>query len=266
MNDRDKKCRKQFQKISNKVGKMLNEHQLVEAGDSVLVGLSGGKDSMILLEALADRRRHLPFDFRLFAVHVSATGIGYEMDTSYLQEFCTGLDVPLYLEEIEVDLTADPKKAPCFVCSWHRRKRIFELSKELACNKVALGHHKDDAIQTLLMNLIYHGSISSLPQKLSMFGGRIHLIRPLLFIPEKELTHYATLRSFQKQEKSCPYDDKTRRESIKEIIRQFDHLNKDARRNIFLAMDNIYEEYLPNIKDSQRTGRDITDREGSHAE
>ena len=112
MNDQEKKCRKQFEKISRKVGKMLNEHQLVEAGDRVLVGLSGGKDSMILLEALADRRRHLPFDFQLFAVHVSATNIGYEMDTSYLKSFCSALDVPLYLEEIEVDLTVDPKKHP----------------------------------------------------------------------------------------------------------------------------------------------------------
>jgi tRNA 2-thiocytidine biosynthesis protein TtcA len=252
MNDQDRRRRKQFDKISKKVGKMLNEHQLIAAGDRVLVGLSGGKDSMILLEALADRRKHLPFDFQLFAVHVSATNIGYEMDTVYLQEFCAELNIPLHLEEIEVDLTVDPKKSPCFICSWNRRKRIFELSKELDCNKVALGHHKDDAIQTVLLNMIFHGSYSSLPQKLSMFEGRIRLIRPLLFIPEKELTYYATLRSFKKQEKSCPYDDATRRESIKEIIRQLDRLNRNARRNIFNAMDNIYEDYLPDIKKDKK--------------
>jgi tRNA 2-thiocytidine biosynthesis protein TtcA len=265
MNDRLRKSQKQFEKISKKVGKMLIEHQLVEAGDRVLVGLSGGKDSMILLEALADRRRRLPFDFKLFAVHVSASNIGYEMDTGYLEEFCAELDIPLYLEEIEVDLTIDPKKAPCFICSWNRRKRIFELSKELDCNKVALGHHKDDAIQTLLMNMIYHGSISSLPQKLSMFNGRIRLIRPLLFIPEKELTYYATLRSFSQQEKSCPFDNKTKRESIKELIRQLDRLNRNARRNIFQSMDNIYEEYLPQLTKKERTIPEETDLdENSH--
>ena len=253
MVDRERKCRKQFEKISKKAGKMLNEHRLVEEGDRILVGLSGGKDSMILLEAMADRRRHLPLDFQLFAVHVSATNIGYEMDTDYLKEFCSELGIPLYLEDIEVDLTVDPKKAPCFVCSWNRRKRIFELSKELNCNKVALGHHKDDAIQTLLMNMIYHGSISSLPQKLSMFEGRIQLIRPLLFIPEKELTYYATLRSFKQQEKTCPYDDATKRVAIKELIRQMDRLNRDARRNLFQAMDNIYEEYLPDLKNNSQT-------------
>jgi tRNA(Ile)-lysidine synthase TilS/MesJ len=256
MNDQERKCKKQFEKISRKVGKALNEHQLIGAGDRVLVGLSGGKDSMILLESLADRKRHLPFDFQIFAVHVSATNIGYKMDTAYLEEFCAELNIPLYLEDIEVDLTVDPKKTPCFICSWNRRKRIFELSKELDCNKVALGHHKDDAIQTVLMNMIYHGSISSLPQKLSMFDGRIRLIRPLLFIPEKELTYYATLRTFKKQEKSCPYDDTTKRESIKQLIRQMDSLNRNARRNIFQAMDNIYEEYLPFIKNKKKNNRE----------
>ena len=245
MSEPEKKRKKQFEKISRKVGHDLQEYTLIEEGDRVLVGLSGGKDSMILLEALADRKRHLPFDFRLFAVHVSARGIGYEMDTAYLQQFCEGLEVPLYLEEIEVDPSKDPKKTPCFICSWSRRKRIFEMTKKLDCNKVALGHHKDDAIQTVLLNMIYHGSISSLPEKLSMFNGRIRLIRPLLHIPEKELSYYAGMRTFRKQEKSCPYEGSTKREEIRDLIRKMDRLNRNARRNIFNAMDNICAEYLP---------------------
>jgi tRNA(Ile)-lysidine synthase TilS/MesJ len=245
MDDSVRLRKKQFEKICRKVGRTLQEYNMIEEGDRVLVGLSGGKDSMILLEALANRKKHLPFEFELFAVHVSAVNIGYEMDTDYLEDFCREIDVPLYLEEIEVDLSVDPKKSPCFICSWNRRKRIFELSKELDCQKVALGHHKDDAIQTVLMNMIYHGSISSLPQDLSMFDGRIRLIRPMLFIPEKELTYYANMRTFRKQEKSCPYEGTTKRDEIRELIRELDKLSKDARRNIFNAMDNIYEEYLP---------------------
>ena len=125
MEDRAKQCRKQFDKISKKVGKAIFDYQLIQKGDRVLVGLSGGKDSMILLEALADRRKHFPFDFDIYAIHVSASNIGYKMDTAYLEDFCRDLGVPLHLEEIEVDLTLDPKKSPCFVCSWHRRKSIF---------------------------------------------------------------------------------------------------------------------------------------------
>ena len=177
MSEQERFRKKQFEKICRKVGRAVLEYSMIEAGDRVLVGLSGGKDSMILLEALADRKKHFPFDFEIFAVHVTAKGVGYEMDTAYLEQFCKGLDVELHLEEIEVDLSADSKKAPCFICSWNRRKRIFELSKELKCGKVALGHHKDDAIQTVLMNMIYHGSISSMPYTLSIFDGERDSIR-----------------------------------------------------------------------------------------
>ena len=245
MSEQEKKRKKQFEKLSRKVGKTLQEYKMIEAGDRVLVGISGGKDSMILLETLADRRKHLPFDFELFAIHVSAAGIGYKMDTTYLQKFCEGLNIPLFLEEIEVDLSIDPKKSPCFICSWNRRKRIFEKTRELDINKVALGHHKDDAIQTVLLNMIFHGSISSLPQVLSMFDGRIMLIRPLLQIPEEELTYYATLREFKKQEKSCPFEGTTKRGEINKLVQQLDKLYPNASRNIFSAMDNINSEYLP---------------------
>ncbi len=100
------------------------------------------------------------------------------------------------------------------------RKKIFEKTRELDINKVALGHHKDDAIQTVLLNMIFHGSISSLPQVLSMFDGRILLVRPLLQIPEEELTYYASLREFKKQEKSCPFEGTTKRGEIEGLVRQ----------------------------------------------
>lgn len=245
MSEQERSGKKEFEKICRKVGRALQEYNMIEADDRVLVGLSGGKDSMILLEALANRKKHLPFNFEIIAVHVMARGIGYNMDTDYLEQFCRELEVELHLEEIEVDLDKDSKKSPCFICSWNRRKRIFELSEELGCRKVALGHHKDDAIQTVLLNMIYHGSISSLPQNLSMFDGRIRLIRPLLFIPEFELSSYAGKRKFRKLEKSCPYEGTTKRDDIRELVKQIDKLYPDARRNIFNAMDNIYDEYLP---------------------
>jgi tRNA 2-thiocytidine biosynthesis protein TtcA len=245
MSEQEQKRKKLFLKLSRKVGKTLQEYKMIEADDRVLLGLSGGKDSMALLETLVDRRKHLPFNFELYAVHVTAKGVGYEMNTTYLQEFCDDLKVPLHLEDIEVDLTVDSKKAPCFVCSWHRRKRLFEMTRELNCNRLALGHHKDDAIQTVLMNMIYHGSFSSIPQDLTMFEGRIRLIRPLLFIPEIELIEYANYRNFQKLEKSCLYQGTTKRQEMKDLIIHLEKFYPNARRNIFTAMGNIHEEYLP---------------------
>jgi len=239
---------KQFRKICNKVNRAIHEFDMLNESDRLLVGLSGGKDSMILLEALADVKKHLPYSFDLMAIHVAAINVGYVMDTDYLQKICDNLSVPLYLEEIEVDLSVEPDKSPCFICSWNRRKKIFEKSRELDCNKLALGHHKDDALETMLLNMIFHGSYSSLPQKLTMFEGRIELIRPLLMIPEKELSVYARLRSFQQQDKDCKYEDTTRRESVRDLIKTIDKMNKDGRKNMFRAMNNMYPEYLPRFR------------------
>jgi tRNA(Ile)-lysidine synthetase-like protein len=248
MSEINEPIRKLFEKLSRKVGKTIFDYNLIENKDRVLVGLSGGKDSMILLETLADRKKHLPVSFDLFAIHVMATNVGYTTDTDYLVDFCKELNVTLFLEKISVDFERKPEKPACFICSWERRKKIFEKSKELNCNKIALGHHNDDAIETMLMNMIYHGSYSSLPQKFEMFEGRVSLIRPLLMIPEKDLIFYAALRNFKAHEKSCPYEDVTRRNDMRNLLEFIEKLNKDARKNLFRAMDKIHWNYLPKKK------------------
>jgi tRNA(Ile)-lysidine synthase TilS/MesJ len=218
---------------------------MIAEGDHVLVGLSGGKDSMILLEALAERKRALPFEFTLSAAHIEAAGIGYQIDREKLSAFCDRLDIPLIYRIIEPDLEKDSSKSTCFICSWHRRKELFKLTKELNCNKLALGHHRNDAIETLLMNMIYHGSISSLPYSLKMFEGRIHLIRPLMDLDERMLEEYAGLNDLVKVEKSCPYEDHSQRENIAHLLKQVENLHGKGPFNIFKSMDKIFEEYLP---------------------
>jgi len=230
------------------MGTTMRDHSLISEGDQVLVGLSGGKDSMILLEALAERKSAVPFEFNLIAAHIEAAGIGYEIDIEGLASFCASLDVPLHRRTIEPDLKKDPSKTTCFICSWYRRKALFDLTRKLNCNKLALGHHRNDAIETLLMNMIYHGSISSLPYSLKMFEGRIHLIRPLMDLDERLLDEYAGLNGLVQIEKSCPHEDLTRRENIARLLRQIEDLNEKGPTNIFKSMDKIFEEYLP-LKD-----------------
>lgn len=236
---------KLFIKICRKLGTTLRDHRMVEEGDHILVGLSGGKDSMILLEALAERKRAMPFDFTLSAAHIEAKGIGYEIDREKLSTFCQKLDVPLHYHSIEPDLEKDPSKAACFICSWNRRKVLFELTRELECNKLALGHHRNDAIETLLLNMIYHGSISSLPYSLIMFEGRMKLIRPMMDLDERMLEEYADLNKLVKVEKSCPHENNTQRESIRKLIGNIEVLSGKGPYNIFSSMDKIFEEYLP---------------------
>ncbi len=237
---------KLFKKICRKIGTTMRDHSLISEGDHLLVGLSGGKDSMILPEALAERLRAVPFDYKLSAAHIEATGIGYEINRGKLQSFCDSLDIPLHYRTIEPDLVQDPSKTACFICSWNRRKELFTLTRELNCNKLALGHHRNDAIETLLMNMIYHGSISSLPYSLKMFEGRIQLIRPMMDLDERMLDEYAGLNNLVKVEKSCPHEDSTQRENIAQLLRQVENLHGIGPFNIFKSMDKIFEEYLPN--------------------
>ena len=223
---------KLFKKICRKIGTTMRDHQMILEGDHLLVGLSGGKDSMILLEALAERLRALPFEFTLTAAHVEAEGIGYEIDKERLTSFCETLGIPLLYRAIRPDLERDPSKTDCFICSWYRRKELFKLTKELGCNKLALGHHRKDALETLLMNMIYHGSISSLPYSLSLFEGRVQLIRPMMDLEESMLKDYARLNNLVHVEKSCPHEDRT-------------NLHGPGPYNMFKSMNKIVEEYLP---------------------
>jgi tRNA(Ile)-lysidine synthase TilS/MesJ len=236
---------KLFKKICRKMGTTMRDHSLIKEGDHLLVGLSGGKDSMILLEALAERLSAVPFNFSISAAHIEATGIGYETNKGKLSSFCDSLDIPLHYRSIEPDLEKDPSKNACFICSWHRRKVLFTLTKELNCNKLALGHHRNDAIETLLINMIFHGSISSLPYSLEMFDGRIQLIRPMMDLDERMLDEYAGLNDLVKVEKSCPHEDSTQRENIAQLLRQVEELHGKGPYNIFKSMDKIFEEYLP---------------------
>jgi tRNA(Ile)-lysidine synthase TilS/MesJ len=147
-------------------------YHLIEDDDRILVGLSGGKDSLLLLELLAKRAKIDHPRFSVEALHVRMENIHYETDTSYLQWFCEALNVRLHVkttsfeigtEAIKNSRDARRQKQHCFLCSWNRRKQIFNLAQELGCNKIALGHHQDDLIHTALMNLTFQGRFDTMP-------------------------------------------------------------------------------------------------------
>ena len=227
------------------MGATLLDHAMISDGDHVLVGLSGGKDSMILLESLVERRAVVPFEFQITAAQIEASGIGYKIDREKLSGFCDQLNVPLHYKIIEPDLEKDKSKSACFVCSWHRRKELFSMVEELNCNKLALGHHRNDAVETLLLNMIYHGSISSLPYSLEMFEGKVKLIRPLMDLNENMLEEYAALNNLVKVEKSCPHENSTQRQSIRQLLREIEELHGSGAYNMFKSMGKIHTDYLP---------------------
>lgn len=245
--------RKLLKKISRKVGVTLRDHGMLEAGDHILLGLSGGKDSMVMLEVMSERRNALPFSIQLTAAHIAVPGVGYKANATEMESLCRDLEVPFLLRETELDTAGEKKKDICFLCSWQRRKVLFDLSVELGANKLALGHHRYDALETLLMNMIYHGSISSLPYRLKMFDGRMELIRPLLNMDEHLLADYAAQRDYGAEGTKCEYEHGNQREEIRGLIDRIEEMHGRGAVNMFRAMDKIFEDYLPRGEKKART-------------
>ena len=175
---------------------------LIEEGDKILVGLSGGKDSMALLELLARRSRIYKPKFSVVAVHVVMTNIAYESDMDYLRTYAEGLGVPFVRYETSFDTSTDNRKSPCFLCSWNRRKALFTVAKKQGCNKIALGHHMDDILETLLMNMTFQGAFSTMPPRLVMRKFDMTIIRPMCLVHESELMEMAVFRGYRKQIKN----------------------------------------------------------------
>ncbi len=246
--EKQKATDKLLKKICRKTGEILRNHEMIESGDHLLIGLSGGKDSMIMAEVMAERRRALPFDFKITAAHIDISNIGYKSDKEELERFCKDLDMDFIYRTSEIVIDEESKKSVCFTCSWNRRKTLFNLAHELNCNKLALGHHRYDAIETLLMNMIYHGSMSSMPYTLSMFDGDILLIRPLLDMDEKLLKEYAEIRSYAFEKANCPYESGNKRDTVRNLIREIEQIHSTGAYNMFHSMDQVFEEYLPKKK------------------
>ena len=243
LND-DKESRRLWHRLNERFVKAMATYHLIEDDDHILVGLSGGKDSLLLLELLARRSRISHPRFKVEALHVRMENIHYETDTSYLQQFCDNLGVTLHVKTTSFEVgkaengkDARRQKQPCFLCSWNRRKQMFNLAQELGCNKIALGHHQDDLLHTALMNLTFQGRFDTMPALLKMRKMPLSIIRPLCMIEEKDIKTYATLQGYQKQQKLCPYETNSHRADIKEIYDAIERMNPEARYSMWNALN-----------------------------
>ena len=223
-------------RLDRHFNKALRDYRLIDNGDRVLVALSGGKDSLFLLDRLAKRREVFIPKFEVEAVHVRMTNIDYESSTDYLQAFCEERGVRLHLLTTSFDASTDKRKEPCFLCSWNRRKQIFELAQREGFNKIALGHHMDDILHTTLMNLFFQGRFEGMPVSLKMEKMTITLIRPLCLCHEADIKAYAEAAGYQKQKKLCPYEAETHRAAIAQLYQQIEQMNPEARYSIWHAL------------------------------
>ena len=225
--------------------KAIFDYHLLEEGDRVLIALSGGKDSLALTELLGRKVKIYQPRFSLLAAHVSMSNIPYQSNIEYLQQFTKQYNIPFIHRRTSFNPETDTRKSPCFLCSWNRRKALFTVAKEHGCTKIALGHHMDDILETLLMNITFQGAFGTMPPRLVMRKFDMTIIRPMCLVHESDLSDMARVRGYRRQIKNCPYESQSNRSDMKEVLKSLEKLNPEARYSLWGSMTNIQEDLLP---------------------
>ncbi len=231
--------------IRSLVGKAIHRYGLIQDGDRILVGVSGGKDSLTLLHLLKERLKRVPVHYDLVAAHID---LGFDSHRAQvLKDYFEKEHLCYHIEFTDIGRRANSnenRENPCFLCAWERRKKLFQLANRFKCNKVALGHHKDDIIETLLLNIFYSGEISTMLPSQSLFKGKITIVRPLSLVEEKQLERFAHSKNLPFGPSGCPSSGKTKRMEVKEIIESLNKKNRRVKGNIFRALSNVKLDYM----------------------
>ena len=234
-----------YKAIKRYVGKALHHYNMIADGDRILVGLSGGIDSFILLWILNERKKRILINYELIAVFVDP-GFDDQFGKK-IETYCKANEFHLIIDSTDHGLQAhstENRENPCFLCSRLRRKRLFEIAEKYECKKIALGHHKDDIIETLFMNICYAGEIGTMVPSQSFFKGKFQIIRPLAFIEQKTISRFAKELNFPVLTNPCPSANNSKRNEIKSLLTQLYKSNKKIKGNIFRSMSNVNTEYL----------------------
>ena len=225
-----------MQKLMGLMRRCIDDYNMIEAGDKVAVGVSGGKDSLVLLQLLAGLRSYFNKPFELEAITID---MGLGMDYSGISALCEKLDVPYTVVKTEIGpiiFDYRKEKNPCSMCSKMRRGALNQALLDKGFNKLALGHHYDDAVETFVMSLIYEGRISCFQPVTNLDRTGIVQIRPMLYIHEKTVDNFAKRMELPVVENRCPVDKSTKREEIKKLVFDLCQTYPDLKERIFGAM------------------------------
>lgn len=225
-----------MQKLMGLMRRCIDDYNMIEAGDKVAVGVSGGKDSLVLLQLLAGLRSYFNKPFELEAITID---MGLGMDYSGIAALCEKLGVPYTVVKTEIGpiiFDYRKEKNPCSMCSKMRRGALNQALLDKGFNKLALGHHYDDAVETFVMSLIYEGRISCFQPVTNLDRTGIVQIRPMLYIHEKTVDNFAKRMELPVVENRCPVDKSTKREEIKKLVFDLCQTYPDLKERIFGAM------------------------------
>ncbi|NRO95310.1 tRNA 2-thiocytidine(32) synthetase TtcA [Paraburkholderia sp. NMBU_R16] len=238
---------KLFKRLARLVGQAIGDFNMIEDGDKVMVCMSGGKDSYALLDILLRLRERAPIHFDIVAVNLDQKQPGFPEHV--LPEYLSSLNVPFHIENQDtysiVKRLVPEGKTTCSLCSRLRRGILYRVAGELGATKIALGHHRDDILQTLLLNLFYGGKLKGMPPKLQSDDGKNVVIRPLAYVKETDLEKYAELRAFPIIPCNlCGSQPNLKRAEMKALIREWDKRFPGRVDNMFNALSNVVPSHL----------------------
>lgn len=237
-----------LQKILSKVRRAVDDYHMIENGDRIAVGVSGGKDSLTLLYALSELRRFYTKSFEIIGVTLD---MGYpDVSFSDVRKLCERLNVEYVLKKTdiaEVVFDVRKEKNPCSLCAKMRRGGVNDLAVELGCNKVALGHHNDDVIETFFLSLFFEGRLSCFSPITYLSRRDIHVIRPMIYLPEGEIRGFCVQEALPVVKNPCPMDGVSKREDMKEFIKQKTREDKFFKTKMMNAIQTGLSDWM--IKD-----------------
>lgn len=226
-----------LQRLLSLARRAIDDYHMIEEGDKIAVGISGGKDSLTLLYALSNLRRFYPKKFELEAITVA---LGFRgMDFSGISALCKSLDVPYTLVETQIsEVVFDIRKEdnPCSLCAKMRKGAFNDKAKELGCNKSAYAHHMDDIIETSIMSLLYEGRYSCFSPVTYLDRMDITLIRPLIYVEECDIIGFKNLYQLPVVKNTCPADGYTKREYVKTLLKKLEEDHHGTRERLFAAV------------------------------
>ncbi len=234
------------EKVNRRIGQAFHDYSMLDDGDRVLVAISGGVDSLVLGWLLQVWQKKAPIHYSVQAVNIDngfwAPGHGGEKPTVKIGRELARFGIPFNVEPAQDRF--EERERTCFLCSRSRRTQLFDYAEKHGFNKIALGHHKDDLVETLFLNMLYSGNLSTMVPRQELFGGKLSLIRPLAYIEKGEIRQLAAKLTIQPIDNLCPLAEDTRRERVREILAEIYRREPGAKSSIFAAMSNVREGYM----------------------